>query len=114
MIGIFMFAIAIIFMNCATGTWLGYGVYQHDVKWTFITVVLVSIPFNFIIFLWYLISSFNPTIEDVILISIAMGYGIIVFLYTYFKIMPEALPEKYHRERLRDSRKEFMGKKRGK
>jgi hypothetical protein len=43
--------------------------------------------------------------EDVILISLGTIYGVIIYLYAYYKIMPETLPLKYKRERLKDARK---------
>ncbi|UCH89781.1 MAG: hypothetical protein JSV49_03805 [Thermoplasmata archaeon] len=105
-VSIFLFAIAIIFMNGGTGAWLGYGCHKRDMRWTFITVVLVSLPFNTLLFFWYLFTlAFSASIDHVVLIAMVMMYGIGVYLYAYFSIMPKALPLKYQRERLKDARK---------
>jgi hypothetical protein len=112
--GIFLFALAVIFMNGAAGGWLGYGVHKRDLRWSFISVVLISLPFNTLVFIWYLFNYLNreyaniePGIGDVNIILIAAIYGIAAFLYVYYRILPEALPLKYQRERLREARKQY-------
>jgi hypothetical protein len=113
-VGIFLFAVAAIFMNGAAGGWIGYGCHKRDMRWTFISVVLISLPFNTLIFFWYLfnymirVGSFEPGWGDVNMVAMAMIYGVAVFLYVYYRIMPESLPLKYQRERLREARKEYQ------
>jgi hypothetical protein len=107
-VGVLLFAMAIIFMNGATGAWLGYGHHKRDLKWSFITVIFICMPFNAMIFIWYLFPLyFAPSADLVELIAIALAYAAAVYLYAYYRIMPEALPFKYQKERLRDARKAF-------
>jgi hypothetical protein len=105
-VGIFLYALAIILMNGSMGAWLGYGVYKKDLRWSFISTILVSIPFNFIVFVWYFfMMGIELEVTDLLIVGIALAYGVILFIYTYNRILPEALPEKKRRERLREKRK---------
>jgi len=106
MVGIVIFALAIIFMNGATGAWIGFGHHDQNLRWSLISAILVSIPFNLLVFWWYLFHyAFEPDFEDLTLIGGALAYAVFVFMYSYFRIMPEALPEKERRKRLRERRK---------
>lgn len=105
-IAILLFALGIILMNGAMGAWLGYGCHKRDLKWSFIYAVLISIPFTFFVFLWYIVSATPPpSPEDPVLIGIGFGYALVAFLYAYYRIMPEALPLKHKRHRVREARR---------
>jgi len=105
-VGIFLFAVAILFMNGGMGAYIGYGHYKNDMRWTVLTAIFLSLPFNLLVFLWYLLPLFFPAnIEDVVIIAFAMVYGIGVFAYMYIKVMPAALPLKFKRELLKEARR---------
>ena len=107
-IGISLFAVAVLFMNGGMGAYIGSGILKKEVKWTMLSAVMISLPYNLIIFLWYIFQLYWPHSSDnPALVAIATIYGVGVFLYMYNKVLPEALPLKYKRELLKEARRKY-------
>jgi membrane-associated HD superfamily phosphohydrolase len=107
-IGIGLFAVAILFMNGGMGAYIGYGHHKSDMRWTMISAVFISMPFNLFLFLWYTFQFYWPGSSDnPMLVAIAMVYGVGVFIYMYNRVLPAALPLKHKRELLKEARKKY-------
>jgi hypothetical protein len=103
-LSLIMFGLGIIFIQGALGIYLGYGVHQQELVKYAIYAILIQMPFNFILMLWYLLIRVY-LVSGWELILFATVYGFCVYYYIYNNVLPEALPEDLRKHRRRTIRK---------
>ncbi len=110
------YAVAVVLFHGAIGIYIGYGSYKRRPFKYFFYALLLSLPFNGLIFFWYWFSwttnAYNRTYELANIYSggwwvllLALVWAIFVYRIMHTRIMPAALPEEKRRERRRAIRK---------
>ncbi len=103
-LSLIMFGLGIIFIQGALGIYLGYGVHKQELVRYAIYAILIQMPFNFVIVVWYLfIRIFIQSGWELIIFATLYGFG--VYYYIYNNVLPEALPEDMRKHRRRTLRK---------
>ena len=80
-LSLILFGLGVIFIQGALGIYLGYGVHQQELVRYAIYAILIQMPFNFILMLWYLVIRIPPIESGWELILFATLYGFGVYYY---------------------------------
>ena len=100
-----MFGLGVVFIQGALGIYLGYGVHKHELTLYAFYAVLMQLPFNFVLLLWYIALRVPPVSSGWELTIVAALYAFGVYYYIYTEILPLALPEDLRKHRRRSIRK---------
>jgi hypothetical protein len=94
-------SIGIILFHGATGSYIGYGIYQGKLMKHLLIAILLQLPFNFLVGLM-VIFSIPEFLETQIGLALAIIlYGIVVYWYTTKKVLPNLLTPSEKRKRIK-------------
>ena len=100
-------SLGIIFFHGATGTFIGYGIFEKKLTRILIISILLELPLGALFGLMIFYSNLNSITYQIIFSLSMVIYGLIIFIFVIYKILPDIKTRK-------DRRKNKKVKKSGK
>ena len=101
-IGLILFAVTVSLLHGALGPWIGYGIYQDDLLRYVSIAVMIQIPINFLLFLWY-------AVDEWPLMAVTGLCAFALYRYVFQNILSKALPPDLKKHRRRAIRRKKRG-----